>query len=305
MEPKAITKNQSNMCTFDEICNVTAKDLEENPYCGPWSCFDRKNNIVIGGIKGLQELAKAITTCDKSYALHVTDSLYLYNSEVYIYTNDCNDKKLLVLPKAGVVIDLFNDVEEEDYQEVLSLIGCQDYIFYTLNEAYNTTKLLLSTNPIPKCYEGKRYIERGEDIFIDGTMIADKITNHKNAWSIFLNLLFHGGHNWAIGKSYFDMIEGLKNKLLSFNVICYESLSDLNEEDNGTFYVETQPLLNNSEAVFTYEPFVIFAGLSPKTPEALRFLGIFKMDKQRSLIENHLVFNKFRDSIYLDTYFMR
>ena len=36
-----------------------------------------------------------------------------------------------------------------------------------------------------------RDIERGEDIFIDGTMIADKITNHKNAWPIFLNLLFH------------------------------------------------------------------------------------------------------------------
>lgn len=295
------------MCTFDENCNVIAKDLEENPpkvYCGPWSCFNRENNIVIGGIKEIQELAKAITTCDKSYALHVTDSLYLYNSEVHIYSNDCNDKKLLVLPKTGVVIDLFNDVKEEDYQEVLSLIGCQDYIFYTLNEAYNATKLLQSTNPISKCYEGKRHIEKGEDIFIDGTMIADKITNHKNAWSIFLNLLFHGKHNWAIGKSYFDMSEELKNKLLSFNVICYESLSDLNEEDHGSFYVETQPQLNNSEALFTYEPFVIFAGLSPKTPEALRFLGIFKMDKQRSLIENHLVFNKFRDSIYLDTYSM-
>ena len=100
------------------------------------------------------------------------------------------------------------------------------------------------------------------------------------------------------------MSEELKNKLLSFNVICYESLSDLNEEDHGSFYVETQPQLNNSEALFTYEPFVIFAGLSPKTPEALRFLGIFKMDKQRSLIENHLVYNKFRDSIYLDTYSM-
>lgn len=295
------------MCNFDEICNVIAKGLEENPpkvYCGPWTCFDRKINIIIGGRKELRELAEAITTCDKSYALHVTDTLYLYNSEVHIYSNDCNDKKLLVLPKAGVVIDLFNDVEEEDYQEVLSLIGCQDYIFYTLNKAYNATELLQSINPISKCYEGKRHIEKGEDIFIDGTMIADKITNHKNAWSIFLNLLFHGKHNWAIGKSYFDMSEELKNKLLSFNVICYESLSDLNEEDHGSFYVETQPQLNNSEALFTYEPFVIFAGLSPKTPEALRFLGIFKMDKQRSLIENHLVFNKFGDSIYLDTYFM-
>ena len=291
------------MCNIDEICN---EGLEKNPnvYCGPWDCFNRENNIVIGGRKELRELAEAITTCDKSYALHVTDSLYLYNSEVHIYSNDCNDKKLLVLPKAGVVIDLFNDVKEEDYQEVLSLIGCQDYIFYTLNEAYNATKLLQSTNPISKCYEGKRHIEKGEDIFIDGTMIADKITNHKNAWSIFLNLLFHGKHNWAIGKSYFDMSEKLKNKLLSFNVICYESLSDLNEEDHGSFYVETQPQLNNSEALFTYEPFVIFAGLSPKTPEALRFLGIFKMDKQRSLIENHLVFNKFEDSIYLDTYSM-
>ena len=291
------------MCNIDEICN---EGLEKNPnvYCGPWDCFNRENNIVIGGRKELRELAEAITTCNKSYALHVTGSLYLYNSEVHIYSNDCNDKKLLVLPKAGVVIDLFNDVKEEDYQEVLSLIGCQDYIFYTLNEAYNATKLLQSTNPISKCYEGKRHIEKGEDIFIDGTMIADKITNHKNAWSIFLNLLFHGKHNWAIGKSYFDMSEELKNKLLSFNVICYESLSDLNEEDHGSFYVETQPQLNNSEALFTYEPFVIFAGLSPKTPEALRFLGIFKMDKQRSLIENHLVFNKFGDSIYLDTYSM-
>ena len=295
------------MCNFDEICNVTAKDLEEkspNVYSGPWTCFNQENNIIIGGRKELRELAEAITTFDKSYAFNLTDSLYLYNSEVHIYSNDCNDKKLLVFPKAGVVIDLFNDVKEEDYQEVLSLIGCQDYIFYTLNEAYNATKLLQSTNPISKCYEGKRHIEKGEDIFIDGTMIADKITNHKNAWSIFLNLLFHGKHNWAIGKSYFDMSEELKNKLLSFNVICYESLSDLNEEDHGSFYVETQPQLNNSEALFTYEPFVIFAGLSPKTPEALRFLGIFKMDKQRSLIENHLVLKKFRDSLYLDTYFM-
>ena len=295
------------MCNNDEICNVIAKGLEENlpeVYCGPWTCFDRKINIIIGGRKELRELAEAITTCDKSYALHVTDSLYLYNSEVHIYSNDCNDKKLLVLPKTGVVIDLFNDVKEEYYQEVLSLIDCQDYIFFPLYEACNATKLLQSTNPIPKCYEGKRHIEKGEDIFIDGTMIADKITNHKNAWSIFLNLLFHGKHNWAIGKSYFDMSEKLKNKLLSFNVICYESLSDLNEEDHGSFYVETQPQLNNSEALFTYEPFVIFAGLSPKTPEALRFLGIFKMDKQRSLIENHLVFNKLEDSIYLDTYSM-
>jgi hypothetical protein len=210
----------------------------------------------------------------------------------------------LVLPKAGVVIDLFNDVKEEYYQEVLSLIDCQDYFFFPLYEACNATKLLQSTNPIPKCYEGKRHIERGEDIFIDGTMIADKITNHKNAWPIFLNLLFHGEDNWAIGKSYFDMSEELKNKLLSFNVICYESLLDLNEEDHGSFYIETQPQLNNSESLFTYEPFVIFAGLSPKNPEVLRFLGIFEMDRQRSLTEDHFVFKKFRDSIYLDTYFM-
>lgn len=294
------------MCdSFEKICEEEALRLtKEHPpiYCGPWSC-DPTKEIVTGGIKQLKRLADPIDW-KKGEALHVIDFLYLFNSEVLICSNSYNNDKLLILPQAKVVIDYNYSVKREDEEDVKSCIGCQDYIFYTLNEAYNTTKLLLSTNPIPKCYEGKRYIERGEDIFIDGTMIADKITNHKNAWFIFLNLLFHGEHNWAIGKSYFDMLEGLKNKLLSFNVICYESLSDLNEEDHGTFYVETQPQLNYSEALFTYEPFVIFAGLSPKTPETLRFLGIFKMDKQRSLIENHLVFNKFRDSIYLDTYFM-
>jgi hypothetical protein len=81
-------------------------------------------------------------------------------------------------------------------------------------------------------------------------------------------------------------------------------LLDLNEEDHGSFYIETQPQLNNSESLFTYEPFVIFAGLSPKNPEVLRFLGIFEMDRQRSLTEDHFVLKKFRDSIYLDTYFM-
>lgn len=298
------------MCDIDDVCNGYAKELEKNPpdvYCGAWTVFDSNINIVKGGIKELLELVETaddIATYCKGSASDVINSLYLYNSEVYIYSNGCNDKKLLVLPKAGVVIDLFNDVKEEYYQEVLSLIDCQDYIFFPLYEACNATKLLQSTNPIPKCYEGKRHIERGEDIFIDGTMIADKITNHKNAWPIFLNLLFHGEDNWAIGKSYFDMSKELKNKLLSFNVICYESLLDLNEEDHGSFYVETQPQLNNSESLFTYEPFVIFAVLSPKNPEVLRFLGIFEMDRQRSLTEDHFVFKKFRDSIYLDTYFM-
>ena len=294
------------MCDFEDLLIESTK-LSDEPYIGAWDCFDPNKNIVKGGIKELLELVETaddIATYSKGSASHVIKSLYLYNSEVYIYSNGCNDKKLLVLPKAGVVIDLFNDVKQEYYQEVLTLIRCQDYIFFQLNEAYNATKLLQSTNPIPKCYEGKRHIKRGEDIFIDGTMIADKITNHKNAWPIFLNLLFHGEDNWAIGKSYFDMSEELKNKLLSFNVICYESLLDLNEEDQGSLYVETQPQLNNSEALFTYEPFVIFAGLSPKTPEVLRFLGIFNIDRQRSLIEGHFVFKKFGDSIYLDTYSM-
>ena len=294
------------MCDVDDIFKEYTKDLKDNPpavYCGPWTCFNPENNIIIGGRKELRELAEAITTFDKSYAFNLTDSLYLYNSDVYIYSNDCNDKKLLVLPKAGVVIDLFNDVEEEDYQEVLSLIGRQGYIFYTLNEAYKATELLQSTNPIPKCYEGKRYIERGEEIFLEGTMIADKVTKHETTWPIFFNLLFHGEHNWAIGKSYLDMAKGLKNKLLQFNVICYESLSDLKEETHGTFYIETQVLLN-SDMLITDEYFVVFAGLSPNNPEGLRFMGIFKMDEQRSLIEKHLVFKKYKDSLKLDAYSM-
>ena len=247
-------------------------------------------------------------------ALQVIATIYLYNSFINIIEN-INYQKLLILTDAKIVIDLFDDTKdifvpnskELEYNSVnqcidaiLKKIDCKEYSFYSLNDALSSQKLLLKTCPsnylIPK-----GQIKRGEEISLNGSMIGYQLLNKYSycfkPWPIILNLLFHGEHNWAIGKSYYDMAVKVENKLLSFNVICYESFSDV--KDEGDYYIETVLPLNNSINLFTNERFVVFVGVSSQTSETLTFLGVYNLDRAKSMEEGHLAFKKANDILNL------
>ena len=99
---------------FDDPTKDIDDDPDRSPYVECWKGY--KEEIKNADLRTLQELANT-DKIDPGFALQVVNNLYLYNSTVNIIKNSKHNK-LLVLPESEVVIDLFNDVEEEDYQEV-------------------------------------------------------------------------------------------------------------------------------------------------------------------------------------------
>ena len=283
------------MCEIiDDIFNEEAIRIETTPsddYNGPWSCSPTKDKVT-GGIMQLKRLADTFRFW-RGEALHVIDFLYLFNSEVLICSNSYNNDKLLILPQAKVLIDYNYSVKREDEEDVKSCIGCQDYIFYTLNEARDVIKVLQAISPIkrfPISIRDKNdiaIIARGSYLFGKDSKLKGK--EHDFQTNLF-NLLFYGEYNWQCNKSYTTQAMcDLEQSLLPYHIFCYEDSSFIKKE--GGYCIEKLTL---DESKFDFDKYdwntptriAIFS----KDGDAVKFYGVFILDKDKSNSNNALTF---------------
>ena len=117
-----------------------------------------------------------------------------------------------------------------------------------------------------------------------------------------LKILFQEENNWQIVQSYVDIkING--NMALPFQVVVYEVLSYIMEQ-NG-YLVETKRVLDKSKLNSFSETteVLIFAIFDPKNEQAtalsngtsMKFLGVYQLDKGKSLKENFFSFSLLKD----------
>jgi hypothetical protein len=290
------------MCDFiDELADEVIKETEEGGNLHPlqWYKEDLTKEKVTGGIKQLKQLAATVEWMGSE----VNKSLYLFNSEIFIYGNSCNDDKLLILPQAKVVIDYNFSVKREDVKEVLSIIGRKDYVFYYLNDAYETIKVLKAISPI------KRFpisIRNKSDITViaQGSYLLGKDSKLKGREHDFqtnlFNLLFHGEHNWECQQSYIQAVCKLEQSLLPNHIFCYEDSSYIKKDNE--YCIETLTI-NELKVDFdkcdwtTPKKIAIFS----KDGDVIKFYGVFKLDKDNSKSYSSLAF-KFCSNELSDIY---
>ncbi len=295
------------MCDLlDEIERVnnepnysSARIAEEDRIVSPWKdCKPLETGA------NLSTLLKVADDCTlhKGYAKQVIDNLYLYNSTVDIIKS-YNGEVLLVLPQAEVVIDLFNPSKgrfigpvkyssvDHYISEILKAIKCDGYKFLSLDEALDFSSILLKLNDSPKITKG--------EILCNGCGFRDS-----SLWRKVLNIIFHGNHNWACNMFYYP----LEHNLLRFNVFCYECLPYIKED--GNYCIETSTTIETHkdfEMMDESQEIALLSCFNPNDPNskrwsgntALKFLGIFKIDKERSKIENHLAFKLLQKELYV------
>ena len=277
------------MCEIiDDIFNEEAIRIETTPsddYNGPWSCSPTKDKVT-GGIMQLKRLADTFRFW-RGEALHVIDFLYLLNSEVFIFSNACNDEKLLVLPQAKVVIDL-NYPPIEKYEDVLKSISCGDYILYSLKDACDMIKVLQAISPFKKHPISSRNKNIAQGSYLLGKNSTPKGKEHDFQTNLF-NILFHSEQNWACQQSYAQAVCKLEQSLLPYHIFCYEGSSYIKLDDG--YCIETLTL---DESKFDSEKYDWATpkqiALFSKDDDAILFYGVFKLDKVKSISNNSLTF---------------
>lgn len=234
-------------------------------------------------LKSLQELLPSVTY-RRGFAQRVIENLYYYNSKVEILKNR-DSRILLILREAEVVLDLFNYkrewfAKEDDIKKVLREIGCESFVYISLEEAEQANNILCQTNK-------KNNIKTG--IVSYGTSMFGK-----DLWKVALTTMFHGEHNWVCGNSYIEMIGHLQERIYPLEVICYERTSYYRIED--TYLIES----NKSEILEELEtnPVAIFScnHQSPSDVQLL-FHGQYEFDKARSLKDGCISFKRIKNSI--------
>lgn len=267
----------------------------------PWEQYEETKSV---SYKDVVNLAESYDWHRKGYSLQVVENLYLYNSKANIVKVD--DKSLIVLPEAEVVIDLF-DSEREDFivpqykddvdyyiNEILKVIGKEGYVFYSLNDALMAIQILQHVSPLSIKNIAKN------TVISDGVSVLDD-----SSWVFIMDKLLHGNHNWTCSMSYWFANRKFHSSLLRYNVICYECLPYIKEDKD--YCIETKwKLDNNIDELDGFEDnkqIAIFACYCPSDQNkegwsgntAVKFLGVYKLDKERSKKENHIAFKLCRD----------
>jgi len=252
------------------ICSIKG----DNAVCS-WSTYSIQTAI---SYKELKILIPSIILWP-GFADRVVDNIYYYNSKVDIIKND-EGHNLLILRDAKVVIDLFNftremfvgDCKTDEYiKEILKEIGCDSFVFLSLREA-------IMANDIFRQTDNDITINRGV-VSSGGTMLGAEL------WKIILTKLFHGEHNWASNVSYLAMKEQLQESIYPYHVVCYESSSYIREDKDSIIEVNASNEIDSLEIV----PIVLFSLNKQNASDIqLRFHGLFELDKNRSLQDNHV-----------------
>ena len=267
----------------------------------PWVQYKEIKSV---GLKDILSLVESYNWHRKGFSLQIAENIYFYNSKANIVKVE--DKSLIVLPESEVVIDLFNNEKEDfiglqykddaDYiNKILKVIGREGYVFYSLNDALKANKILQHASPFSK------YCIAKNTIITNGISVLDK-----DGWRFVMTKFLHGEHNWVCSMSYLHAIGQMKSSLIRYNVICYECLPYIREDKD--YCIETKgPLDNNIDALDELEDnkqIAIFACYCPTDQmkegwsgnTAVKFLGVYNLDKERSKKENHLAFKRFSDN---------
>lgn len=293
--------NIFNECVKEEQRVNSERLVGYSIVVAPWEQYEETKSV---SYKDLVKLADSYNWHRKGFSLQIAENLYLYNSKANIVKVE--DKSLIVLPEAEVVIDLFNSEQEYfigsqykddvDYyiNEILKVIGREGYVFYSLNDALMANQMLQHVSPL-----SKKNIAKDTEITNGISVLMER------GWRFIMDKLLHGDHNWACSMSYFHAIGKIQSSLLRYNVICYECLPYIREDKD--YCIETKwQLDNNLDALDELEDnkqIAIFSCYCPSDQmkegwsgnTAVRFLGVFKLDKERSKKENHLAFKRFND----------
>lgn len=274
-------------------------ELMREPYVGAWRYFDKEKDHPFATLKELEEVADKVKW-HKGYALNVVSRLYLFSSRVKKYQNE-NGDILLVLPDAKVVIDLFNYTSdfflrnnkeisiEECFDDILNFIGCEGYHFYFLKDAYDTINQICVIPRFPK-----KTIKK-DDVIFQGTSFFKN-----NASEEFLNFVFYGNYNWTSNSKV-----NLEYSLFPYHVICYETLAYIKDEKD--YCIDLKSSLENIQLddYLDNRQIVLLARFSPNNHDAegwsgetaIKFLGMYWLDRKRSREGNRLVY-KFAEATY-------
>lgn len=295
--------------SIDEIFAECAEEMKSESISGklaeydcvvdPWEQFEEKESV---NLSELLELAKS-NTIAPGFSTRIANNMYLYNS-MAIIVESSDHRKLVVLPNAEVVIDLYDTCFEFKLEHnsmgdcingILQNIKRGGYQFLSLNEALATNSVLINQKILPV-----KYLEKGKEFAQGTTLFKDQY------WKVIMNMIFHGEHNWAPCITYSDALGQLKCSLLNYDVICYESLTYIKETKERDYCIETKMPLEASHLETGFDEHrrvAIFACFDPHDPQseglnaesALKYLGMYRFDKERSEKENYIAFKLCHD----------
>jgi hypothetical protein len=275
----------------------SGKLAEYDSVVDPWEQFEDKESVCLSE---LLELAKS-NTIEPGFSTRIADNIYRYNSKANIVESS-DHRKLVVLPDAEVVIDLcdtcfefklkYNSMDD-CIKGILHNIKREGFQFLSFDEAVAVNSVLINQKKFPV-----EYLNQGKE-FAQGTSLFGQLF-----WSVLMDQICHGSHNWAPCITYSDALGKLMSSLLSYDVICYESLAYIKEESG--YCIETKVPLENSHVgtgIDEHRRVAIFSCFDPHDPQAeglstesaLKYLGMYRFDKERSEKENYIAFKLCHD----------
>lgn len=263
------------------------------------------------GYDGIKNFIESKISPDvQARALKVLEDLFYLNSPIEVIKNRKKTKFLLrTTPSKNIspnlIIDLchentdilFEEIDEDIRESVKSdfpkCIDCIGYSLFGLKDIEDALSIIKKVNR-------QRIIEKGESIAVGYSLLGEKIH-----WTI-MSLLFHGRHNCTCNMSY-ESNANLCNSILPYHVFCYECLKYIKEEKDCR--IETKMDLNQFkgfENVDDNKEIAMFSCCDLDNPEAegwpairtsVKFLGMFKVDKERSMQERHWAFKLVSDKL--------
>ncbi len=231
--------------------------LENDRIVTPW-----KSYFISVKKANLQNLLTYNYGIDNDSIKNVINNLYYFNSTIDIINSD-NNKVLLVLSEAKIVIDLFNNTKDAfigkaEYKSrdeyitlILDAINCGDYVFYSLDDVRDSIKVLKNLTKIHKISK--------DDKLVEGISYFDSLL-----WITALHKIFHGYNNWACTSSYVFKYGKFNNSLLPYEVFCYECSPYIKFENN--YCIEINIPLDNHYDINDFDESTKIAILSCYSP---------------------------------------
>jgi hypothetical protein len=300
MDEEKEAKNLSIDDLFTEA-NYSGADcvLEQDMILGRWDNSDIKQV----GYKYLKALLEQIPEGLRTEASEVINTLSYYNCDIQSVTSNDGQISLLLLDDIGLYIDLFHETDE-DFIGPHSCDTTAKYIYQILkkigHELYKFQNLKAVNEECKALHKAFRWKDIQRDDIAKG---YGEIQGHR-FFSYVLTQMFRGERNWECGFTYASMSSKLELSLLPFHVICYECLPYIKEErtESGIYCIETNKSVDgvNLEEYSEHTDIAIFSLVNATDPassnitgeEILRFLGVYRLDKEKSKKENYFAFKQ-------------